>query len=463
MKLGALLTLALPSVVLAGVADCIPMRWPSGDPASIQILSGSPVSCLLLERGQWSRSFVEAASRLQIRTLGVVRRSADVQDAVQAARGIGISAVVLEGDFEAGEIDRVSNTLPIVLLSSRRRMLAPSPAEVIGTTEAVWPGIRILSNNGSAAAGPSSAPWIDTNSGFVRFIRSLNARTVWIGNLPPEKQVITPERYLMAITDAASVGAHWIVALDDDFQSRLTARESKTMAAWNRICTYLRFFDKQKELTHLLWSSELLVIEDVKDGGLLTGGLLDMVESRHTPFRVSTSSRLTPQDLNSTKIVVDMEGQRIPEEKRALLTGQANGGPVVISPPPGWQLPAMPGFVLSFDLLAKSDLKELESVWDRISIATGRKNLGVRVFNGAGMLSSIQATPKRERLVVMLVNYTGYPVESVTVYFPDSRKRVQMITPEENPKALKTYALEDQDGSGVEIDKMDRVAILIAE
>ena len=78
------------------------------------------------------------------------------------------------------------------------------------------------------------------------------------------------------------------------------------------------------------------------------------------------------------------------------------------------------------------------------------------------MLSSVQAPPNRERRIVTLINHTGYPVDSITVYFPDSRKRVQMVTPE-GSKALKPYPLEDQDGTGVEIDKMDRVAILIAE
>jgi hypothetical protein len=385
---------------------------------------------------------------MHIRTLGVVRRPPDLQDAEQAAAGLGIAALVLEGDFERGP-----KTMPVVLLSTRSRMLAASTAEVIGTSEAVWPGIRILGADGSANAGPSSAPWIDTNSGFLRFVRSLDSRPVWLGNLPPEKRVITPDQYLTAITDAAAMGTQWIVALDGDFQSRLAARESKALTAWNHICAYLLFFDQQKELTHLLWPSELLVVEDAKDGALLTGGLLDMVESRHTPFRVTTPSRLTQQDLRDSRIVVDMKA----------VTPQPKGGPVVISPPSGWQLPAMPGFVLSLGLLTKNDLKELETVWDRISIATGRRNLGVRVFNGAGMLSSVQATPNRDRLVVTLINYTGYPVESITVYFPDSRKHVQMISPGENPKALKTYALEDQDGSGVEIEKMDRVAILIAE
>src|SRR5208283_5425850 len=97
------------------------------------------------------------------------------------------------------------------------------------------------------------------------------------------------------------LGAQWIVALDDDFQARLVARESKALDAWQRICTYLHFFDQQKELTHLLWPSELLVVEDAKDGALLTGGLLDMVESRHTPFRVTTPSRLSSKDLPDTK------------------------------------------------------------------------------------------------------------------------------------------------------------------
>jgi hypothetical protein len=463
MKFKLFLLLAFPSFGLAGVTDCVPMRWPSGDPKTLQVLSGGPVSCLLLERSQWSKPFVEAAAKIHIQTLGVVRRPGDLNDAVPAAVGFGIAGLVLAGEFDSGEIEAASKTLPVVLLTSRRRMLEPSTAEVIGTAEAVWPGIRVLSADGSASAGPSSAPWIDTNSGFIRFIRSLNSQPVWIANLPPEKRVFTPEHYLAAITDAASMGAQWIVALDDDLQSRLAAREDKALVAWNRICDYLHFFDQQKELTHLLWPSELLVVEDAKDGALLTGGLLDMVESRHTPFRVTTSSRLKPEDLRNTRIVVDMEGPRLPEEKRGLLIPPAQGGPVVISPPMNWQLPPMPGFVLSLNQLAKSDLAEFESVWDRISIATGRKNLGVRVFNGAGMLSSVQAPPNRERLVVTLINYTGYPVESITVYFPDSRKRVTMLTPEGNPKALKTYPLEDQDGSGVEIVRMDRVAILIAE
>ena len=458
MKLAVGLLLVFPFLGVAGVSSgtfgCVPMRWPSGDPKTIQVLSGDPVSCLLLERGEWSKPFVEAAAQLHIRTLGVVRRPADLKDAVPAAAGLGIAALVLEGEFKASEIEAASRTLPVVLLTSRRRLLAASKAEAIGTTEAVWPGIRVLGADGSASAGPSSAPWIDTNSGFIRFIRSLDRRPLWLGNLPPEKRVITTEQYLAAITDAASVGAQWIVALDPDLQSRLVARDDKALAAWRRICTYLHFFDQQKELTHLLWPSQLLVVEDAKDGALLTGGLLDMVESRHTPFRVTTPSRLKPEDLRNTRIVVDLEGH-VPQ--------LADGGPVLISPTAGWQVPPAPGFVLAVNQLSKSDLAELESVWDRISIATGRKNLGVRVFNGAGMLSSVQAPPDRKRLVVTLINYTGYPVDSITVYFPDNRKRVQMITPEEGSKALKPYPLEDQDGTGVEIDKMDRVAILIAE
>ena len=455
MKVTVFLLLVLPSLGLSGVSDCVPMRWPSSDPKTIQILSGSPVSCLLLERGQWSRPFVEAAAQMHIRTLGVVRRPADLQDAIPAAAGFGIAALVLEGEFESNEIEQVSKTLPVVLLTSRHSLLSPSNAEVIGTAEAVWPGIRILGKDGSASAGPSSAPWIDTNSGFIRFVRSLNSQPVWIGNLPPDKRVITAEQYLTAITDAASMGAQWIVALDDHFQSGLAVRDSKTLAAWNLICVYLRFFDKQKDLMHLPWPSELLVVEDAKDGALLTGGLLDMVESRHTPFRVIPPSRLTPEDLRDTRIVVDMEGH--------LPAGRAKEVPVVISPTANWKIPPMPGFVLLLDQLTKSDLAELESVWDRISIAAGRKNLGVRVFNGAGMLSSVQASPNRERLVVTLINYTGYAVDSITVYFPDRRKRVRMLTPEESPKVLKPYPLEDQDGTGVEIGKMDRVAILVAE
>ena len=42
---------------------------------------------------------------------------------------------------------------------------------ITGTSQGLWPGIEI-EHGGSVLAGPTSSPWIDTNSGFLRFFRA---------------------------------------------------------------------------------------------------------------------------------------------------------------------------------------------------------------------------------------------------------------------------------------------------
>jgi len=50
------------ALALAGfLPDCVPARWFSGDPKSLELLTGSPVSCLLVEKQNWTLPLVDAA------------------------------------------------------------------------------------------------------------------------------------------------------------------------------------------------------------------------------------------------------------------------------------------------------------------------------------------------------------------------------------------------------------------
>ena len=51
----------LALLLFAGLADCVPARWTSGDPASLELLKDTPVNCVLVEEGAWAREFVTAA------------------------------------------------------------------------------------------------------------------------------------------------------------------------------------------------------------------------------------------------------------------------------------------------------------------------------------------------------------------------------------------------------------------
>src|SRR5262249_58620607 len=93
------------------LADWVPARWISADPKSLDLVKGTPVNCLLLEREQWSGALAERAASLGIVTLGVIRQGGDPVEAARSALRHKFYGVVLEGDFEPAVGERVRDSL----------------------------------------------------------------------------------------------------------------------------------------------------------------------------------------------------------------------------------------------------------------------------------------------------------------------------------------------------------------
>ena len=209
------------------------MRWASGDPAALTVLKGTPINCLLLEREAVSGAVIAAASRMGVESLLVLGPEAGSADVSKIA-SLKARGVVFEGKFAPAALESLHKAasaqgLVSIDLVPRSQMQFESSAPVVGTYQGVWPGIQV-EESGSTKAAPSGAPWINTNSGFLRFVRAATETPVWIGVRPPPKNVITAERYMQAISDAAIVGARWIIALDADFSRRLIAGEEPSRA-----------------------------------------------------------------------------------------------------------------------------------------------------------------------------------------------------------------------------------------
>ena len=77
-------------------ADWVPMRWPWSDPASLELLSGTPINCLLLKTV--GPDFVQAAAARGVVTLAVIAPGGDVARAVAAK----VTGIVIEGDLPEG-------------------------------------------------------------------------------------------------------------------------------------------------------------------------------------------------------------------------------------------------------------------------------------------------------------------------------------------------------------------------
>jgi len=70
------------------------------------------------------------------------------------------------------------------------------------------------------------------------------------------------------------------------------------------------------------------------------------------------------------------------------------------------------------------------------------------------MLSS----PDGKQVIIQLVNYADFPVESVTVHVLGNFARARLYTPEDGEHTLEVY--KNEEGTGVDIDKVSVCATL---
>jgi hypothetical protein len=444
-------------LLLASAAEWIPMRWGTSDPSSLDLLKGTPVNCLLLEKDHWSAAFNSEAAKSQLVTFAVIHPSADAIELAQKAVSLKFDGIVLEGDFDGRITSALADSKTTVIQLAPRAKMRFDAAPIVGTSQGVWPGIQV-DDGGAAKAAPSGGPWINTNSGFLRFIRAVSSSPVWMGYTPPPNHIVTGERYLQAICDSAIVGARWIIAFDADFAKRFYARDAAALKDWKRMAEQISFFEQQKEWRSWKPLGLLAIVQDIDSGALLSGGVLDMIAVKHTPVRPVPSRSLGPEALGNSKLAVNVSPASLSDQQKEALRAFARSGGTLLSGPPSWKFPApAPGEIT----LSENDVKMLDDIWKEVNTLTGRRNLGVRLFNVSSMLSNIVESADGKRAVLHLVNYSGYPVENVTVHLLGKYKTARVLAPGVQPKELGVY--DNEEGTGIDIDSVNVSATIVVE
>jgi len=101
-------------------------------------------------------------------------------------------------------------------------------------------------------------------------------------------------------------------------------------------------------------------------------------------------------------------------------------------------------------------------MWQQVDAAVGRRNVGVRLFNVASMLSNLLAARGGRQMILHLVNYSDYAAQGVTVRVRGTWRRARLYRPGEAPVDLATYKAED--GTGIDIDqRFLTIATLVIE
>lgn len=455
MRFRGLFAFLMWSVAAFGTpSDWVPMRWPWTDAQSLDLVAKSPINTLLLPP---SSPLAAAVAARGLNAMVVVRSGADPMGAAEEVRKLKLAGVVLEGDFTPQVAAKVRDTLAgskaiVVELTSRAAMRLGGKDSIVGTYQGVWPGIRI-EDQGKVKANPSGSAWIDTNSGFLQALRAFGATSVWLGNTPPTDQVVRGERYLQAIGDAELAGARWIIALDEHFANDLHQKDAGALKTWTKMQELLRFYESHPEWKGLPPGGKLAVVQDAEHGALLSGGILDMIGVKHTPVRAVPPQKLTPESLQGATMAVNVEPGALTPEQLNVLRAFTRSGGTLLTAPEGAEVKA-PADVNRITLDDK-ELKHIDDLWHDVQGMIGRRNLGVRLFNVASMLSSLENGPGGS-IYVQLVNYSEYGVENVTVHALGKFKKAHLFMPGGVEKDLEVYDAED--GSGVDLDKVDVVA-----
>lgn len=455
-KLLLLFVVAMSLGAAIPAPDWVPMRWPWPEAASLELLADSPVNCLLVDAGAVTKEFLEAAKGRRVDVLAVVNAAG--VGAAQTAMERGAAGLVLRGTVSAEDQERLrALTKQIVEFVPRVDLRFGSEAAILATEQGVWPGVNVQADD-TAHAAPSGAPWIDTNSGFLRFARASAApgAVLWIGIEPPPGQAITAERYGQVIGDAAMMGARWVIALDGDLVGRLAKREEKAVKIWRRMNQVSAYYAAHPEWRGLRAHGQLAVVQDVANGGVLSGGILDMIAVKHTPVRAVTPGNLSASAFADCQMAVNVAVDGLTEAQKEVLRGFTRRGGTLLTGPPGWRMPAPRRDQVTLD---KADIEKLDQIWKEVNTMTGRRNLGVRLFNVSSMLSNL--TTDGKKLTLQLVNYSDYPVDSIAVHVLGAYKTARVLRPGRPPQVLKPY--ENEDGVGVDIDLIESVATLEIE
>ena len=199
-----------------------------------------------------------------------------------------VNGIVLEGEFPEGTAARIAaknEAISIIELTSRSRLALGSAAPVLGTYQGVWPGISVDEEGGQEIG--SHLVRLDRYQHRFPASRPRVGHRDRLDRQPPARENRGRHRALPA---GHRRRRHFRRSLGGRVRRRSgratrPARRSRAWATWKRMAGLLAYFEQHPEWRAMRESGQLAVVQDPGKGGLLSGGILDMIAVKHTPVR----------------------------------------------------------------------------------------------------------------------------------------------------------------------------------
>jgi hypothetical protein len=122
------------------------------------------------------------------------------------------------------------------------------PPDGVSVVQGEWPGVKLSRRGADAEAGPTGAPWVDSNGWQVRLAKAMHpGNAVWVAAAPPKDRLRSSLAYVTAIADAAAYGGRWVATLEDALAADLRDGKAEAAAIWKTITDACGFFAAHRD------------------------------------------------------------------------------------------------------------------------------------------------------------------------------------------------------------------------
>jgi hypothetical protein len=375
--------------------ELIPFRWPAEwkDPAKLDLIKGTPINCLA---------------------------------------GEAPPAFPL-GELKFIKLEKYQSPEGVTLL------------------DGVWP--RILPSQRSkdaAEAGPTGAPWVDSNTGPIRLAQTREpGKPVWLGFQPPSGgEAIPLSGFVKPIAEAAAYGARWIIALSPPFIKGLDAKAGDAVGSWNRMVAALKFFESHAEWRTWEPVAALAVVSTFEgESELMSAEFLNLAPRRQLAYRAVRAADAGKTSFEKQKAIVYIEARPPEGELQKKFLEFAEAGGLVVSPRGILKTdPDERRLGYQIHRVGKGRVAVPLDPWDdpyrlvrEVHLLMSHREDVVRLWNGSDVGSYFVASPKGDRGVVHLVQYGSNRTQQVAIGVakPYRRARVYDLESEKTVKPVK--------------------------
>jgi hypothetical protein len=388
---------------MAGTTEWIPLRWPGEwqDPLLVELVRQTPIDCLVVSGGE-----------------------RNLKPIIDRARDAGLAVVAPEGAKQAG--------VPTVPWTERSKVNWSGAAPVVAISDSLWPGIPARAGGG-AGAGPTGVPWVDSNGWFIQLARArAPSKTFWLASDPPPKaQFLRGASYQLAVADAETYGARWVVSLDERLRAGLVARDSQALETWKQLSAALAFFKAQRAWNQYRPLNVMAVISDFAGPNEeLAGEVLNLAARRPLPIRILEKSGAVKASFEGLKAIIYPDQQPPgPELLKKLMAFVRSGGLLIAGP----KWPVVEGAPAAGDTYERFQVRAVGKgrlaaakeelldpyllVMDAHLLLSHRQD-PLHFFNAGTTNSYYTASPDGRQALVQIVNYAmrvaGHPISFTT-------------------------------------------------